>query len=164
MFPNQVLSPAFFNFCQHTWIATWIQGSTWGFAIIETIHIIALTVLLGTMTIVDLRALGFALSNQALAKVARQVMPSFWTALVIAASTGTALYLSEAVRLSHSKPFFWKMLLVIIALLLHMTVYPRTINLGRREGSTAVKAVAGASLALWLGVALAGRLIAFLTN
>src|SRR3974390_1638974 len=104
----QFIPYSFFRFCEHTWIAEWIQSSKWGFALIETLHIIALTILLGTMTIVDLRILGVALRRQPVSKVAREVMPTFWIALVTSFVTGIALYLSEAGRLKHRTPFFLK--------------------------------------------------------
>ena len=54
------LPAAFFAWCHDSAISEWINDSTWAFAIIETFHILALTVLLGTIVALDLRLLHFS--------------------------------------------------------------------------------------------------------
>jgi len=54
-----VLPIAFFRWCEHVWPGTWLKQADWAFAIIETIHIMVLAVLLGAISVIDLRLLGF---------------------------------------------------------------------------------------------------------
>ncbi len=48
-----------------------ISTSTWAFAVIESIHLLALSVIGGAVLIVDLQLLGFGIRTQTLAEVAR---------------------------------------------------------------------------------------------
>src|SRR5437899_1458290 len=54
---QRILPIWFFPWCERTLIGRMIQQSRWSFAITETIHIMALAVLLGSFLIVDLRLL-----------------------------------------------------------------------------------------------------------
>ena len=65
---------SFFRWCEATLIGTWLKGSVWGFPIIETIHIMGLTVLLGSIVIVDLRLLNFGLRRRPVTEIANQFM------------------------------------------------------------------------------------------
>ena len=51
----------------------------WAFAIIETVHIMALTVLLGTLILVDLGLLGVGMRRQSPSYLAQLVTPWTWS-------------------------------------------------------------------------------------
>jgi hypothetical protein len=70
--------------------------------------------------------------------------------------------MSEAVKLSNSSPFFYKMIFLCCAVILHFTLHRKAISSGTTRGSGLGKLAACLSLLCWLGVALAGRAIAFL--
>ena len=72
--------------------------------------------------------------------------------------------LSEAVRLSFTGPFLFKMILLSLALVIHFTIRRRAIRLGAKEGTGFGKLAAYLSLVSWLSVALAGRAIAYFMN
>ena len=150
----------FFLWCEDTGFAHWIKGSKWVFPIVETLHIIGLTVLLGTVIVVDLRLLGFGMRRQSAAQLAREVAPWSWVALVGMLGTGAMLFMSEAVRLYSSSPFFYKMGFLFLAIVLHCTLHRKAI-LDAEESAWRRRLAASLSLACWLGVAFAGRVIAF---
>ena len=52
-------------------LSTAISSSTWAFAVIESVHLLALSVIGGAVLMVDLRLLGFGLRRQRIADVAR---------------------------------------------------------------------------------------------
>ena len=56
----------FFRWADHTWIAMWIRDSTWVFALLEVFHLFGLTLLLGTLVVVNLRLFGFGLTGHSL--------------------------------------------------------------------------------------------------
>jgi hypothetical protein len=60
----QFIPIGFFQKCEVVWPGNWLREATWGFAIIETIHIMVLAVLLGTIFVVDLRLLGLGLTRR----------------------------------------------------------------------------------------------------
>jgi hypothetical protein len=95
------------------------------------------------------------------AEVASQFAPTSWFSFVVMVATGIPMYLSEAVRLSASTPFFYKLVFLCLALLFHLTVHRRATHSGE-AGTGLAKIAAALSVVCWLAVALAGRAIAFL--
>ena len=152
----------FFWQCENTLPGSWFKHAQWFFAIDETFHIMALGMLIGTLVIVDLRLLGFGMRRQSVAQLAGFLGP--WTLLGVASMivTGIPLFMSEAVKLSGSSPFFFKMIFLVCAVTLHFTLHRKAIASSTRQGSALGKLAACLSLMCWLGVALAGRAIAFL--
>jgi hypothetical protein len=159
------LIPASFAYwCQETRLATSINNSMWAFAIIETVHIMGLAMLLGTIFVVDLRLMGVGGGKgfQGASELAMSL--KWWTlsGLGLMIVTGICLYTSEAVKLMTNKPFFVKMVLVIFATAFHFTVHSRALRPASPDGTGPAKLIAYISIAAWFGIALAGRAIAFL--
>ena len=99
----------FFEWCAATSFGQAISTSTWAFAVIESVHLLALSVIGGAVLIVDLRLLGFGLRRQSLAQVARDARPWFVGSLIVMLVTGIALFMSEPVKCYYSTPFWVKM-------------------------------------------------------
>jgi len=95
-------------------------------------------------------------------QIARELEPWTLCALGVTVVTGACLFLSEAVRLSISEPFFYKMILFTLAILIHFTIHWKASMRGESQGAWFGKIAACLSLCSWLGVAMAGRAIAFL--
>ena len=159
---GRILPSSFFWQCENTLPGSWFKHAQWFFAIDETFHIMALGMLIGTLLIVDLRLLGFGMRRQSVPELARYLAP--WTLLGVASMiiTGVPLFMSEAVKLSRSTPFFYKMIFLTCAVTLHFTLHRKATASSARQGSGLGKLAACLSLICWLGVALAGRAIAFL--
>ena len=155
------LSSSFFIWCEKMPLGHYVRGATWVFAIIETVHIMALAVLLGTMVVIDLRLMGLGMKRQPATELSEILSPWFWTAFVTMIVTGVCLFSSEAVRLSTSTPFAFKMIFLFLAIAVHLTIHRKAIANGA-EGGMVGKAAACLSLVCWFGIALAGRAIAFL--
>jgi uncharacterized membrane protein len=150
---------SFFRWADHTWMSEAIRGSTWAFALIEVFHLFGLTLLLGMVVLINLRLLGAGLTSRPIKDVAADAMP--WTILgaVLTMGSGTLLFVAEAMKCYASGPFFIKMGLLFAALLFTFVFQRRMM---RKDESTPLsKAAALLSIALWFGVGLAGRAIAF---
>lgn len=156
------LPPDFFRWCQRTWIGRYEAESLWAFAIIETIHILGLTVLLGTLLVMDLRLLGLGMQRQSVRELSGELAPLTLGALVVMIFTGVPLFLYEAVRLSTSGPFFYKMIFLLLAIIVHFTIHRKATGTAIGSEGSFGKLSACLSLMCWLGVALAGRGIAFI--
>jgi hypothetical protein len=163
MFFARILPVSFFQWCETSHIGAGIRRSVWQFQVIETIHIMGLTVLLASVIIVDLRLLGMVLRRHRIAEVARDFMVWFWSALAITVCTGVALFLSEATRMSYNSAFFAKIALIVLAVSFHLTVHRKAIGPRAGEKPTG-KLLASLSVLCWLSVALAGRAIAFVVG
>jgi hypothetical protein len=159
---GRILPYWFFTYCETTWPGSWFKHSRWLFAIDETFHIMALGMLIGTLVIVDLRLLGFGMRRQSAAQLSRYLGP--WTLLgvTLMVITGVPLFMSEAVHLSGSSPFLFKMIFLFCAVTLHFTLHRKATALSTGQSSGLDRLAASLSLMCWLGVALAGRAIAFL--
>ena len=153
---------SFFQACERSSIGSSIGEAKYTFALIETLHIMGLTVLLGTILAVDLSLLGMGRKWVTPAQLAKDLRWWTWGSLVLMIGTGIPLFLSEATRMSRSFPLYYKMIFLLLAILTHVTVHRSATKPGATADAWWNKPVACFSLLCWFGVALAGRAIAFL--
>jgi hypothetical protein len=145
-----------------TRISQAIGQSSWAFAVIESVHLLALAVIGGAVLMLDLRLLGFGLRDQSIERVARDAFPWFVGSLIVMLVTGLGLFVSEATKCYYSTPFWVKMASLLLAMIFAFTVRRRVALAG--EGQVRpiwLKVVAVVSLVLWFGVGAAGRWIGF---
>src|SRR5215472_1397370 len=152
----------FFKWCDSTWLGETIRSSRIYFPVIETFHLLALTVLFGAVIVLNLRLCRLIMKHQPVQQLAKDLSPwALWSLVVILVS-GVLLFLSEAMKCYASKPFQVKMMFLFAALIFHFTVH-RTVSRSEREPKLAWGAAVGVVNALlWLGVGLGGRAIGFL--
>jgi hypothetical protein len=152
----------FFKWCDSTWLGETIRGSRIYFPIIETFHLLALTILFGAVLVLNLRMCGLLMKTQPVQQVAKDLGPWAWWSLVVILVSGVMLFLSEAMKCYASKPFQVKMLFLFAALIYHFTIH-RAVTKSGRDPKVAWGALIGTVNALlWLGVGLGGRAIGFL--
>jgi hypothetical protein len=152
----------FFQWCEATAIGTAIRSSPWAFAVIESVHLLGLSVIGGAVLLVDLRLLGFGLRNQRIADVARAAFPWLVGSLIVMLLTGTGLFLSEPTKCYYSDPFWVKMTSLALAIVFTFTIRRKmTMADETRVRPIWFKIVALVSLALWFGVGAGGRWIGF---
>src|SRR5579863_8580733 len=88
----------FFEWCDHSALGEAIRNSRVLFPAIETIHLLALTVLLGTILVLNLRLLRRALTTQPLDAVAASLAPLIQWSLATMIVSGSMLFASEALK------------------------------------------------------------------
>ena len=139
-----------------------ISTSTWAFAVIESVHLLALSVIGGAVLIVDLKLLGFGIRTQTLEDVARDAQRWFLGSWVVMIVTGLLLFWSEPQKLYYSTPFAVKMICLLLGTIFALTVRRKVTQAGEGRVSPAVLKLVGlVSLALWFGVGAGGRWIGF---
>jgi len=152
----------FFQWAEATTIGEVIRDSSWAFAVIESFHLLALSVIGGAVLIVDLRLLGLGLRRQPIADVARDARPWLVGSLIVMLATGVGLFLSEPMKCYASTAFAVKMTCLALALVFTFTVRMKvTLADEGRVRPAWLKLVALVSLALWFGVGASGRWIGF---
>jgi len=152
----------FFRWCDSTWLSVTIRESRVLFPIIEALHLVGITLLLGTTLIVDIRLFNLGMRQQKVPSLASQLAPWNLASLVVVVATGIMLFLSEAMKCYASGPFQVKMLLLFLAILFQFTVYRRFTESEKTRFTPAKSWGLGlTSLCLWFGVGLAGRAIGF---
>jgi hypothetical protein len=146
---------------------TLIRESDWLFPTIETVHVLALVLVVGSISMVDLRLLGLANRSRSLSQVMAQALPWTWVAFVVAALAGSLLFSSKAVTYYSDLPFRIKMACLVLAGI-NMAFFHRFTQ--RRLGPSdagappaAARFAGGLSLLLWIVIVGAGRWIGFTT-
>ena len=158
----------FFVQLENSSTGTAIRESTWLFPTIETLHVLSIVLVVGSIMIVDLRLLNMASRRRSVSELIREVLPFTWVAFACAAVTGSLLFTSSAVKYSHNGPFQFKMLVLLLAGI-NMAVFHlgagRNIHLWDRSAMIPTGArIAGAvSLLIWICVVSLGRWIGFTT-
>jgi hypothetical protein len=147
-------------------IGTAIRESEYAFPIIESVHVLGITLLVGTIALLDLRMLGLVLRSISVTRIARAVFPLTWSGFAIMFASGFLLFWAEAAKNYSNPAFRTKLILLGLVglnpLIFHTTIYRRVHEWEVLEISPwRARAAAIASLTLWSGVIVAGRLIAY---
>lgn len=147
-------------------MAAAVRESLWLFPVIETVHLLGMAALVGTVTVFDLRLLGWALRRQRVSELAKRLFPWCWAGFAVQVITGALLFSSEAVHVYANPAFRVKMVLILLAgvhaLVFHWTVYRGVATWD--EGDTlplGARAAGLISILIWIGVVAAGRFIGF---
>lgn len=152
---------------QNLGLPTQIRESDWLFPTIETVHVFALVLVVGTIMTVDLRLLGFASKERPYSQVASEMLPWTWAAFGIAALAGMLMFSSKALTYYSNIPFRLKMVCLLLAgINMAMFHWLGTRHLeawDRGRPPRAAKLAGGASLLLWTTIVAAGRWIGFTT-
>ncbi len=151
-----------FTWFDHLWLGEAIRDSSWLFAFIEVFHLLGLTLLLGSVFLVNLRLLGFGSTTETVAHVAQDALPWTLLGLLLTIPSGFCMFVAEALKCYENPPFFFKMGLLALALLFTFTLHWRLTRSDEKKVSRTWRTVGACiSLLLWFGVGLAGRAIAF---
>jgi energy-coupling factor transporter transmembrane protein EcfT len=149
-----------------TGFSMWLRGSTWAEPIIETIHVLTLTVFLGFTVLLDLRLLGIAMRRRRASDVLGQLNPWVMGSFGVMIVSGALLFAGDPVAFYSTIFFKLKMLMLALALV-NVMAFNRTA--GRKiaewdrnpETPGSAKVAAIISLVLWVAIIAAGRAIAY---
>ena len=156
----------FFKAIEATPVGVFMRENVLAFPLVESIHVLALTIVVGTIGMIDLRLLGVSARNHAVTKFSNEVVPITWWAFALAAVTGTLLFTSKAADYTHNFFFVGKMILMALAGV-NMGIFEffiyKSVKNWDSDTPTPMSAKVAASLSLffWLGVIIFGRWIGF---
>jgi hypothetical protein len=141
-----------------------VSQSTWMWAVLESLHFIGLSLLIGTIGMFDLRLLGFARRVPIVAL--HRLIPIGIAGFALNATTGLLFLSGFPDQYIFNAAFRVKMALVLIAgfnvLFFYGRVFRRLHALSPGDQPPlAARIVGGVSLACWIGVMTAGRLLTF---
>jgi hypothetical protein len=146
-------------------IASFVNDRIWFWPALEALHFIGLWLLFGIVLVVNLRLLG--MMKQASFAALHRFLPWAALGLTLNAITGMLFVIALPEQYIKNIPFYWKMglLLVAGAQLLYLTTFDEPWHVGAgKDAPTRAKALALASIALWVGVMYFGRMLPFLGN
>jgi hypothetical protein len=143
-----------------------IRESTWIYPIIESVHVLGLTLFLGLLLLWDTRLMGIVLTRVAVSALWRQLFPWIAAGALIVAVSGTLLFVSDPVKFYGN--VFFRVKVVALALAVanaaayHLGIERRLAQWDTSAMTPRAARIAGAtSLALWTIVVVVGRLIAY---
>ena len=131
----------------------------------QSIHILAIAVVVGSALVTDLRLAGVLATDETPQTVVRRYLPWMWAAIAVLLTTGTILIVGEPNRVL-ANPVFWaKMLLVVLAfaltLLFRYPILHPQFQIEHARWAGLVKPTAWVSLLVWIAVIFCGRWIAY---
>ena len=150
-----------FKWFDDTPISLIIRNSTYIFPVVEVFRLLGLTLLLGTVTVVDMRILGVGMRRQSVADLASALTPWSVGAAILTIVSGILLFLSEAMKCYGNAAFPYKMWFLLGGIILYFLTQRKLTSPASRMNPGMLKVIAVLSLILWYGVAIAGRAIAF---
>lgn len=158
--------PAILHWLQDGAMGRAMRESLWLFPAVEIAHILGFALLIGTIIALDARILGWGKTLLAVDRLAALTLPLSIAGFALALPTGLLLLTTEAVHIGQNPAFLAKLGLIglagLNALILHRGAWRGVADWPADAPPPAARGAAIASLALWLGVLIAGRMIAYL--
>jgi hypothetical protein len=144
-----------------------VSGWNQGWAAVQTLHLAAMTVLVASITIFDLRLLGIAMKGVSVSRIANRLLPATWSAFALIVITGGLMFAAQAPKYCNNWIFLTKVFLIFLAginmLVFHVTV-GRNVSKWDETATTppSAKFAGTFSVLLWASVVVAGRWIGFI--
>jgi hypothetical protein len=150
-------------------LASRIRDSLYLFPLIESTHVIGLSMVFGTIAIVDLRLLGIAGTRRPFTRIASDILKWTWAAFALTVATGLLMFITNAAVYYNNFSFRTKMALLALSginMLLFELTAARSVQRWDKETSAplAGKTVAAISIVLWISIIFLGRWIGFTTT
>lgn len=142
-----------------TSFADWAASDPIAYPVANTVHVLALVLLLGGIGLVDLRIIGLFRALP-LRPLASALVPIAATGVLILAASGSVLFAADAEAVAGNDLFRLKLLLIAIALA-NVALFRMIYGAVSDPPPAGARLLAAASLLLWTSVAVAGRLIAY---
>jgi len=144
-----------------------IQDAFWVIPTVQTVHIVSIAVVMGSMAMLDLRLVGIVCRAQSLESLAHRFLPWVWAAVLVLLASGSILIVGEPGRELLNAMFWLKMSMLACVLIITATFqYLLRSNGGafwdRRRAAAALVGIV--SLILWVGIIGAGRWIAYVEH
>ena len=154
------------RFLESTSISVGIRESIWTYPVIESVHVLGLTLFMGLLLLWDLRLLGVTLRGFAVSRVWRRLFPWIATGAALMVVSGILLFWSDPVRFYGNIFFRIKFVGLVLALLnalaFHFGIERRLVYWDLAPVTPrAAKFAGGASIVLWALVVIAGRFVAY---
>jgi hypothetical protein len=157
------------SFCE--WLANTpgsiaLHESIWVYPIVGSVHVLALCLFLGLAVVLDLRLLGVTFPRTRVSEIAERLVPWTTVGFALMVMSGALLFYAIPVRTFYSIFFRVKVAMLLASglnvLVFHSTIY-RTVAAWDLDAVPPMRArvAGGLSLALWAGIVVAGRMIAY---
>ena len=146
-------------------VSTAFQNEAWVVPAVQSVHILAIAIVMSSIAMLDLRLAGFIGREQSMRDLTARFYPWIWGALVVLLLTGLIMIMAEPARELLNWIFWTKMALILGAILFTAPVRTMLEDCRYRDMAPAkrakVRTYAILSLILWVAVVTCGRWIAY---
>ena len=157
---------AFIAYFEDSGLADNIRENDLLFPLIESVHVVSICLVVGSILAVDLRLLGLASLDRSVSRVTSGILPLTWCAFAVAVVSGSLMFISNATKYLENGYFIAKLLLIGAAGL-NMVIFhaisarnqPQWDNKARLP--LPARLAGGLSILLWISVVACGRWIGF---
>jgi len=144
-----------------TALSSAIRDNSWVVPLVQSIHIVAIAVVLSCALVTELRIAGVVAPDESMEVVAQRYLPWMWRALAVLLATGLVMIIGEPERTLGNAIFWIKMALVSAGVLASLGLRRPLLRPASSPGKSPAKVLAWALLALWVAVIFCGRWIAY---
>jgi hypothetical protein len=160
---------AFCDWLSNTPPSLLIQTVSWIIPVVQSVHIMAITVVVGSVLMVDMKLLGVVGRGAPISATTRRFLPWIWVAIVVLLLTGSVLTVAEPRRELINNVFRLKMVLVVVACAITGAFQLAVSRNAEAWGETpsnkwSARALAIVTLAVWIAIIMCGRWIAYVEH
>ena len=143
-----------------------LHNSLYMYLIVSTVHVVTIALFVGTAAMLDLRLLGAAFRSIPVSEVAARLRPWTMAGFVLMLASGALLFYANPTPRYQNLFFRAKMLMLALAgvnaLVFHRRAYGRVADWDQDAvPPRAARVAGGVALALWAGMILSGRMVAY---
>ena len=159
-------APQFVQDIEASAIGEWMRSNLLAMPMVEAAHVLCITLVFGSILLVDLRLLGLFERHRAVTQVLREMLGLTWVAFVGAVVSGAIYFAANATTYWFNSAFRYKLLAILLAGIntaVYHWLFGRNVAAWDREAPTprAARVAAALSLLIWTIVIVLGRLIGF---
>ena len=156
----------FAEWLEATAISRWVQESIWGFVIVVAVHILGLTLSVGTLIWFDLRLLGVSMLRIPVSQLYRRLMPwilSGFAVMFVSGGVLLAAYASAALENTYFRIKAVALLVAAANAFFYHRVTERQIHRWdeARRPALSARAAGLISIVVWTVVILSGRMMSY---
>ena len=156
----------FISYVEDSALANEIRENDYLFPSIESIHVVALCLVVGSILVLDLRLLGFASTDRPVGRLAHTILPVTWGAFSIAVTSGFLMFVSNATKYLANGFFLAKICLLAVAglnMIIFHAISARDLTQWEKLASPPLRArlAGGFSILFWISIVACGRWIGF---
>jgi hypothetical protein len=144
-----------------TSLSTWLRESPslWAFPFVLILHTVGLAFFVGANVAWDVRVLGFSVGIPL--DALRRYFVVMWVGFWVNAFSGVLLLLAYPTKALTNPLFYAKLALIAFGIVLAFRIRREVDRFGGAEAPPLARTLAAASLACWIAVIFAGRLLAY---
>jgi hypothetical protein len=153
-------------FVEHGTLGELVRENDLLFPLIESVHVLAVCLVVGSIAVVDLRLLGFASVDRPVGRLMRSILPITVGAFGLAVAAGSLLFISHASKYLENRFFIAKITLIALAganMAVFHLIGARNLDQWENDALPPLfaRVAGGLSLFLWVSVVACGRWIGF---